>query len=121
MANNFKIDASEVFAKLNAFGSKFDAALYLFANNGAQKMEQYAKQNRPWTDRTARARQSLTGSAFRVENGYRLQIAHGVSYGVFLEYAHERRFAILEPTVRSVGYGQIMPAFERFIERTCQV
>lgn len=117
----FQVDASEVLGKLSMFENKFDAALYQFAQNGAQKMESYAKQHRPWTDRTARARQSLQGSAFRIDNGYRLQIAHGVSYGVYLEYAHERRFAILEPTIRAVGYGQIMPAFDRFIERTCKV
>ena len=86
------------------------------AESGAQKMEQYAKKNRKWTDRTGRARQSLNGSAFRIDNGYRIQIAHGVYYGVYLEYAHERKYAILERTITKVGMEQIMPAFHNFLD-----
>ena len=67
----------------------------VFAQSGAQKMEQYAKKNRQWTDRTGRARQPLNGSAFRIDNGYRIHIAHGVYYGVYLEYAHENKYSIL--------------------------
>lgn len=117
----FKLDITQVMGKLNAFEDKFGAAMYLFATSGAQKMEGWAKENRPWTDRTGAARQRLKGSAYQIDKGYRLEIAHGVNYGIFLELAHERRFAILEPTIQTVGKGQIMPAFERFIERTCNV
>lgn len=118
---SLKLDAEQVVQNMAKFENKFDAALYQFANNGAQKMEAYAKQHRPWTDRTGRARQSLKGSAYRVNKGYRLEIAHGVSYGVYLEYAHERKFAILWPTVEKVGHNQILPAFDKFIERTCKI
>lgn len=117
----FRIDASQVIFNTIKFKSKFDSAIYLFAQNGAEKMERYAKQNRPWTDRTSRARQSLKGSATEIKNGYRLTIAHGVYYGVYLEYCHERRFAILWPTVQKVGYEQILPALDKFIERTCKI
>ena len=118
---SLKLDVKQVVQNMAKFENKFDAALYQFANNGAQKMEAYARQNRPWTDRTGRAKQSLKGSAYRVNKGYRLEIAHGVSYGVYLEYAHERKFAILWPTVNTVGRNQIMPAFDKFIERTCKI
>ena len=119
--SGLKLDVKQVVQNMAKFENKFDAALYQFANNGAQKMEAYAKQNRPWTDRTGRARQSLKGSAYRANKGYRLEIAHGVSYGVYLEYAHERKFAILWPTVEKVGRNQILPAFDKFIERTCKI
>lgn len=115
------LDISGVLSKLTSFENKFDAALSVFAENGAQKMEEYAKKNRKWTDRTARARQSLNGKAFKIDNGYRLQIAHGVHYGVYLEYRYGRKYAILDTTVRSVGNGQILPALGKFIERTCKV
>lgn len=121
MASGFKIDVSQVVQKLDAFQDKFDAAMYLFSTSGAQKLQNYAKYNRPWTDRTGAARQRLKGSAYRIDHGYRLEIAHGVSYGIYLEFAHERRFAILEPTIETVGRGQILPAFDKFIERTCKV
>ena len=82
------------------FENKFDAALYQFANNGAQKMEAYAKQHRPWTDRTSRARQGLTGYVETTASGFKIVIAHTVDYGLWLELAHEKKYAILEPTVR---------------------
>lgn len=118
MGSGFKLDVSQVMAKLDAFQDKFDVALYVFAQNGAQKMEGYAKQHRPWTDRSGAARQRLKGSAYRIDNGYRLEIAHGVYYGIYLELARQRRYAILEPTVQKVGREEIMPAFEHFVERT---
>ena len=114
-SKKYSIDVSKVLKGITDFDDAFDKALMVFAQSGAQKMEQYAKKNRKWTDRTGRARQSLNSSAFRIDNGYRIQIAHGVYYGVYLEYAHERKYAILERTVTKVGMEQIMPAFHNFL------
>ena len=115
-SRKYSIDVSKVLKGITDFEGAFDKALMVFAQSGAQKMEQYAKKNRKWTDRTGRARQSLNGSAFRIDNGYRIQIAHGVYYGVYLEYAHERKYAILERTITKVGMEQIMPAFHNFLD-----
>lgn len=115
-SKKYSIDVSKVLKGITDFEGAFDKALMVFAQSGAQKMEQYAKKNRKWTDRTGRARQSLNGSAFRIDNGYRIQIAHGVYYGVYLEYAHERKYAILERTITKVGVEQIMPAFHNFLD-----
>ena len=115
-SKKYSIDVSKVLKGITDFDDAFDKALMVFAHSGAQKMEQYAKKNRKWTDRTGRARQSLNGSAFRIDNGYRIQIAHGVYYGVYLEYAHERKYAILERTITKVGVEQIMPAFHNFLD-----
>ena len=66
----------------------------------AQEMAQYSKANARWTDRTANARQGLKGgSLWRNTAQMIIYIAHRVSYGVFLELSHEKRFAILQPTV----------------------
>ena len=115
-SKKYSIDVSKVLKGITDFDDAFDKALMVFAQSGAQKMERYAKKNRKWTDRTGRARQSLNGSAFRIDNGYRIQIAHGVYYGVYLEYAHERKYAILERTITKVGMEQIMPAFHKFLD-----
>ena len=79
-SKKYSIDVSKVLKGIADFDDAFDKALMVFAQSGAQKMEQYAKKNRKWTDRTGRARQSLKGSAFRIDNGYRIQIAHGVYF-----------------------------------------
>ena len=81
------------------------AALEIYANTQAQNLQSYIKQNRPWTDRTGEARKRLTATVSDLPEGkgYRITLAHGVDYGVWLELAHEKRFAILEPTVRLKG------------------
>lgn len=37
------------------------------------------------------------------ENGIRITLAHGVNYGLWLELAHEKRFAIVKPTIELKG------------------
>lgn len=119
MANRlrFEFDFTEVNQRMGQFQSKFEAAVEVLCNNGAQKMEAYAKEKRPWKDRTGDARRRLSGSWKKVPDGYEIQIAHGVPYGVWLEFAKERRYAILKPTVEKVGYGDILPAFNNLLDK----
>lgn len=112
------LEYQQLLSNFSKFQNKFDAAVELLCENGSQKMESYAKENRPWTDRTSRARQSLKGSWKKEGSSYKVQIAHGVKYGVWLEFANERRYAILMPTVQKVGYGEILPAFENLLDKT---
>ncbi len=82
----------------------------------AAKMEAYAKQNRPWTDRTGKARNTMEGvfgqgraaadggaslpqSASGGDKAYTLSIVGHMPYSVFLELAYSERYAILRPTV----------------------
>lgn len=113
----FKLDAERLFNGLTATESKADTAIRMFAETGAKKMENFAKENRRWTDRTGHARQRLNGYVSKIQNGYRIYIAHGVDYGIWLELAHEKRFAILPQTIEYVGTFEIMPGFERLLER----
>ena len=110
-----RLEYQQVQHNMQKLQSKFEAAVQILAENGAEKMEQYAKENRPWHDRTGNARQRLKGSWEKESNGYKIQIAHGVTYGVWLEFKNERRYAILKPTVEKVGYGEILPAFNNLI------
>jgi hypothetical protein len=112
-----RLEYQNVLNKMNLLQKKFDGAVQILCNNGAQKMEAFAKHNRPWHDRTARARQSLKGSWSKEGGGYRIQIAHGVTYGIYLEMKNERRYAILMPTVEKVGYGEIVPAFQNLMDK----
>ena len=75
----------------------------MYAETQAKNLEGYAKEHRPWTDRTGDARKRLNGYVTEIPNGYRINLAHGVDYGIWLELAMEKRFAILEPTVRLQG------------------
>lgn len=95
-----RFDVKDVLVGFTDFGTKMNAALRIYAETAAKDFESYAKHNRPWTDRTGRARQGLTGYVTPRGNSWRINIAHTVDYGLWLEYARNKKYAILEPTVR---------------------
>ena len=70
MANDFKVkwDATELVDALKnldrSLTSKEYGGLLMLMQTAASKMETWAKQNAPWTDRTGQARQRLTGQAY---------------------------------------------------------
>lgn len=114
---SLRIEMNSLVQNLGGMNSRLDAALDMFTDNAALKLQNYARDKARWTDRTGHARQRLTGYKGKIANGYRIYLAHGVSYGIWLEYAHERKYAILEETIQTVGSSEIMPGFNRLIER----
>lgn len=68
----------------------------------AKDLEQYAKANAPWKDRTGMARASLSGKMSGARGEYEATLSHGVPYGVYLERGFSGRFAILRPTVQAL-------------------
>ena len=63
----------------------------------ASQMQNYARTNRRWQDRTGNARAGLHGGSLW-QNPFILMIfiAHSMSYGVMLELSKDRKYAILE-------------------------
>lgn len=114
---NFKLDAESLLNGLANFETRAQAAIRMYAETSALKLQNYAKEKARWTDRTGHARQRLKGEALTVTNGYKLRLAHGVDYGKWLELAHEKRFAIIMETIEIVGSSEILPGFERLLER----
>ena len=112
-----RMDISDMAGKLESMGARADAAVRVFAEQGAAKMRSSAQSNAKWTDRSGAARQRLNAYVSAMADGYRITLAHGVEYGIWLELAHEKRFAIIPQTIEYVGTFEIMPAFERFLER----
>lgn len=95
-----RVDSSDLRNNLESFQRQADVAIKMYCEDVAKSMEGYAKRNRPWTDRTIRARQSLHGFVEDTGDVIRTCIAHGVWYGISLETKHEKRYAILFPTVQ---------------------
>lgn len=112
-----RVDTSKLEQGLERISERADSAVRVFAEQGAIKMRSSAQRNAKWTDRTGSARQRLNAYVSAMENGYRITLAHGVDYGIWLELAHEKRFSIIPQTINYVGTFDIMPAFERFLER----
>lgn len=71
----------------------------------AEDFELYMKANHPWQNRTGAAEAGLSAKvrSSRINYVQTMELSHGVPYGVYLEYSMERRFAIIEPTMRIKG------------------
>ena len=105
------IDANSLrnaIGNLNQFNDRLKASLKIVGDRGAREMENYARQNRPWKDRTGNARQKLEGNCDWVNDKLlEVTINHGVDYGVWLELAMGRRYAILERSRDAVAQNVV--------------
>lgn len=91
-----------VLTNLDTFESKLRQALQIVTDAASKKMTNWAKENAIWTDRTSNARQKLSGDGYW-ESNYMLTCAvmHNMDYGVWLELAHAKKYAILEQAIES--------------------
>lgn len=111
-------DGSELkrnLAKINT--EKLMAVTLMYAATEAKELESYMKTHRPWTDRTGLAKQSLSSAVSQESNtlvcitlGFGL---NGINcpYGIWLELAHEKNYAIIQPTINTQG-PKILKNFE---------
>lgn len=110
------MDMSKLESGLNTFMGKSEAAIRMYAETAALELQNYSRDKAPWTDRTGHARQRLTGTVTKVASGYKITLAQGVDYGIWLELAHEKRFAIIQPTILA-NSNEIMTGFNKLLER----
>ena len=115
-----KLDISDAMTGLQrARGVVFDG-VERYGQVAAANMEQYAKANRPWTDRTGNARRTLEG---RFERGvfgsgvYSVGVVGHMPYSVNLELMYGQKYSILYPTVNALA-AQTLQGWAAEIMRT---
>lgn len=99
----FKLDFgnSSLGKTLNDSQQKNMTALRMYADTKAPELESYMKTNRKWTDRTGMAKATLRATVSKVDDTtIRITLSYGVDYGIWLELANEKNYAIIEPTIR---------------------
>ena len=102
----FQLDYSKSTLKKNLdnMSEKLGAVLLMYAATKASELQSKMQQNRPWTDRTGLAKARLSAKVSQPnKNTVRITLAHGVDYGIWLELAHGKNYAIIAPTVREEG------------------
>ena len=102
----FKLDYSSSGLKknLDKMSEKMGAVLLMYAATKASELQAKMKINRPWTDRTNMAKTLLNAKVSQPDkNTIRITLAHGVDYGIWLELAHEKNYAIIAPTIQEEG------------------
>ena len=105
MANNGGIKWTDktLFKNLDEAPAKFDAAMAAFTAYWAPQVQDYARTNAPWTDRTGNARQGLKADPDIAPPVYGIDLYHRVPYGIWLEVRWSGRYAIILPTIRVMG------------------
>lgn len=100
MAFNLDFIGSQLNRNMDKLGSKFGVAILMYAATKATELEASMKTNRPWTDRTNMAKSLLSAKVSQPDSStIRITLAHGVEYGIWLELAHEKNYAIIAPTI----------------------
>ena len=112
----FRFDADDLLNGLAKVESKANIAIGMLCETAAKNLEKDAKSQAPWTDRTGSARQRLQGYTYQRTSGWRIVLAHGVDYGIWLELAHEKRFAIVGPLINLSG-PYILKDFENLLDK----
>lgn len=101
MAFTLKYDESKLNKNLDKMSEKMGALVLMYAATKASELEGKMKLNRPWTDRTNMAKMTLSARVSQPDiKTVRITLAHGVDYGIWLELAHEKKYAIIAPTIR---------------------
>ena len=89
-----------LFENVSDLSEQLIAGIELYINSAASQLQGEMKKDAPWTDRTGEARRRLTATTSKEQNYvYVITLAHGVNYGVYLELAHEKKYAIIQPTI----------------------
>ena len=102
----FQLDYSKSTLKknLDIMSVKIGAMVLMYAATKAEEIQAKMKMKRPWTDRTGLAKATLNAKVSQPDkNTIRITLAHGVDYGIWLELAHGKNYAIVAPTVREEG------------------
>lgn len=104
MAFQLDYQGSSLSQKLGVLGPKFGAMILMYASTKANELESKMKVNRPWTDRTNMAKVTLNAKVSQPSTFLiRITLAHGVEYGIWLELANGKNYAIIAPTIREEG------------------
>lgn len=90
------VDDRIVAQNLGEMSERLKAQLQVLGQATGQKIQAYAQENAPWTDRTGDARQRLKYNSEINDNGLTISIFHQMEYGIYLELCNNEKYAILK-------------------------
>lgn len=84
-------------------GPEWDDVVEEAFKQAETEMEESARRNAPWVDRTGDARRGITADTFHYDNVVGINLFHTVEYGKWLELIQNGRYAIIMPTLETEG------------------
>ncbi len=104
MAFTLDYNSSDLSKNISGLNAKIKPAVLMYATTKATSLQAIMKTKRPWTDRTGMAKALLNAKVSEPsETITRITLSHGVAYGIWLELANEKNYAIIVPTINSEG------------------
>jgi hypothetical protein len=94
-----------------AFALSFHIGVSEITRGMAREVQNYAKLNAPWEDRTGDARDGLHAEGDYSFTKYTITLYHTVEYGIWLEIAYSGNWAIIMPTIEHYA-----PIFEHRLQ-----
>lgn len=76
----------------------------------------WLKHNARWTDRTGAARSGLMALPNHGKTYEEIIMRYSVYYGIWLEVAHDRKYAVITPAIRIIG-AKLMQDLQHLIDR----
>lgn len=98
--SGFKIDGTALLKNLIENDSKVKAACKLFGENAGNELVVECKKDATWTDRTGLSRQTIDSEVISRDGKTEIRIRGNTPHFKYLELAHEKKYAILFPTVK---------------------
>ena len=99
MATGFNFDIKDILEKTLYAQQKIISGCQHYAEDAGGRMLTDAKLHAKWTDRTGQSRQTMTMDVVNDAGVIAIQLRGNTPQFQYLEYAMEKRFAILNPTV----------------------
>jgi hypothetical protein len=100
MAFKWEVAPTDVFPQM---AEKYTQAVFQSGRNiaydRAEDMENWAKENAPWKDRTGDARERLHATVEETGPIGTIVLSHGVDYGIWLEVKNAGAYAIIAPAI----------------------
>lgn len=113
---SLKLDSRHLHANVKKFPEELRRNVAAVVDYRAAYTQGYLRATAKWTDRTGAARSGLFAIPLSYGNTYEIFMAYSVNYGIWLEVANNRKYAVITPAVRIIG-NMLMRDLENLIER----
>lgn len=114
--SGFFLDMDTLTVGIKLAPAKIEAAVEATFKFYESQVENSAKLNAPWTDRTTNARNGLAARSGKEGGKHFIVLAHQVPYGIWLEVTHSAKNAIIMPTVEAFG-PKVMGTLSNLLDR----
>lgn len=112
----FEFDDKHLRRNIESFRTDLRRNIGAVVDYNAAYSQSHLRTEARWTDRTGAARSGLFAVSSHYGNTYEIFMAYSVVYGIWLEVANNRKYAVITPAMRIIG-DKLMNDLQYLIER----